>query len=127
MERYIGPRFPVEDLRAGSCCQTILIRNPRWFMPFIRDLSGEYDEDADFGTKANSGYAGYISADEYRYEDVTDELQGPPRVILDSLIAAGATEFRVNYDGGCDEGFAHAESVRIGGRLRCVEDVVDDL
>ena len=47
------------------------------------------------------------------------------RVVLDALRAAGATRFRVRYDGGHDEGFSHPDAVQFGrdGAPRAAEEV----
>ncbi len=48
-------------------------------------------------------------------------------MILQALIASGATEFRVNYDGGYDEGFAHPERIFYHDEASPVHDVAVSL
>jgi hypothetical protein len=45
-------------------------------------------------------------------------------VVLEALLAAGGTAFRVRYDGGCDEGFAYPEALLFGEESRPVAEVV---
>jgi hypothetical protein len=49
------------------------------------------------------------------------------RAMFDRLVQLGATEFRVRYDGGYDEGFSHPDAVQLPAGLRDAKDVAADL
>jgi len=87
-------------------------------MPFIRvdpeiyeELVMELGEDHPLGDRP-SGEFEYQKA-ETRF--TAGELGPAARWALESLIAAGATHFRVRYDGGYDEGWSYPETVRFSG------------
>jgi hypothetical protein len=85
------------------------------------ELVGELGEDA-VGGERPSGAFEYESA-EASFEP--EKLGGVARVMFDALRAAGATGFRVHYDGGYDEGFSHPDAVLFAnGELRAAGDVV---
>ena len=105
-------------------------------MPFIRidediyeELASELDVDLADVAPAESRRAG---PDGFHYEpaDVSfkpEDLDPIARVTLTELANRGATTFRVRYDGGYDEGFAHPEYVAFGDSRRSAADVVDEL
>ena len=84
-------------------------------MPYIRlDEDGIESDDDD-----NVRYTGafqYMDAEEVAYKpepfDVTT-LAPLVAKVLTAMRASGAVAFRVRYDGGHDEGFAHAEAVEM--------------
>ena len=49
------------------------------------------------------------------------------RAVLEALVSRGATAFRGRYDGGHDEGFAHADQICFGDQCRSAEDVAKEL
>ncbi len=55
------------------------------------------------------------------------KLQGTTQLVLNALWRMGATQFRVTYDGGNDEGFAHADAVFFGDTRREPDAVIADL
>ena len=78
------------------------------------EILGEVDE-ADLPP----GFASQRPSGEFEYRPAAaafapDQLGGVARAVLDALRAAGATRFRVRYDGGHDEGFSHPDAVRFG-------------
>lgn len=56
-----------------------------------------------------------------------EELGPTSRVVLEVLLAAGATGFRVRYDGGNDEGFADPESLQFGEKSMPAAGVLREL
>jgi hypothetical protein len=56
-----------------------------------------------------------------------EKLGSVARLMLDHVKAAGATAFRVRYDGGCDEGFAHPEAFHFGDTARTANEVLAGL
>src|SRR5205823_3547634 len=58
---------------------------------------------------------------------VPEDLGPVARVILEVLLAAGATGFRVRYDGGYDEGFAHPDALLFGQDARAALDVLREV
>jgi len=99
-------------------------------MPFFRVDLDAYEElaaevDPEFlPEKPPSG--------EFEYEPASGRFQpeelGPvSRLVLDALRAAGATRFRVRYDGGYDEGFANPEALIFGEEARSVDEAARDL
>jgi hypothetical protein len=93
-------------------------------MPFIRNLcEGDFE-----GIEVvEQGEAEYIPVDEYRYKEVSEKISDLSKATLDALRKIGGTEFCVNYDGGCDEGFAHPNSVVIRGQSKPYQDVLTEL
>jgi hypothetical protein len=64
-----------------------------------------------------------IASGRYAPEDL-----GPvARVILEAMRVAGATGFRVRYDGGYDEGFAHPEPLLFGQEARATPEVLREV
>lgn len=87
-------------------------------MPFIRVDSDEF-EDVQYNT-------------EFQYEEAGanfDPADLPPaeRFTLKALLTMGATDLRVKYDGGHDEGFSHPQFVMFGDSLWTAEDVSTEL
>lgn len=103
-------------------------------MPFLRGDAEFFDEDPsedgeenlppDFESKRQSGEFEYESA-EARFTPA--KLGRVARVMLDALLAAGATGLRVRYDGGYDEGFAHPDEVRFADHPRWATQVQQDI
>ena len=56
-----------------------------------------------------------------------EKLGRAARAVYEALVAAGATKFRVRYDGGYDEGFSHPDAVTFAGRERSIEEVAAEL
>src|SRR3712207_1054060 len=100
-------------------------------MPYIRvgvaaydEIVGELGEDALPGGRPSGGFEYQSTAARFAPE----ELGLPARWVYDSVIAWGATKFRVRYDGGYDEGFAHPDALVLAdGGERAAEQVADDL
>lgn len=103
-------------------------------MPFIRVDAEAFDEivsevDAE---DLPPGFAENRPSGDFQYEASTarfqpSELSPVAQVALESLLASGATHFRVRYDGGYDEGFSYPEYVIIGERHRPATEVADEL
>lgn len=93
-------------------------------MPFIRPFEDTGDFDQEETTP--EGYA-YVPPEAYRYKDVKERMSDSAQLIREVLLALGATEFHVDYDGGSDEGFAHPDAFRVAGELRPVDAVITDL
>ena len=94
-------------------------------MPFIRVDVSTYEEIvAEFEPgDLPPGLAENRPSGEFEYQTASarfePEALGPvERVMLEALLAVGATEFRVGYDGGYDEGFAYPESLLFGAERR---------
>jgi len=88
-------------------------------MPFIKMDADAYDEMLEeLGEEVISGPR---PSGEFEYQTVegkfkTSKLSAQARLIADALRAAGATTFRIAYDGGYDEGFSHPETITINGK-----------
>lgn len=99
-------------------------------MPYIRlDEDGfEVDDDENL---TYTGSFNYHSADEYAYKPNRfdpDELTGEVAAVYAKLRAIGLTRLRVRYDGGHDEGFAHADGgLMRDGIDRSIDAIVADL
>ena len=103
-------------------------------MPFIRgdvaifdEIMGEVDE-----SDLPPGFADQRPSGEFEYQPAAarfdpGKLGHVARVMLEALRAAGATGFRVRYDGGYDEGFAHPDAVRFGGHPREASQVMTEI
>jgi hypothetical protein len=102
-------------------------------MPFIRlDEDGfEMDDPTDeMGDGHYTGPFNYCPAAEYAYKPHPFEPAGlspVPAAVYAALLARGAARFRVTYDGGHDEGFAHADAVWFGDAARPADAVAADL
>jgi hypothetical protein len=69
---------------------------------------------------------------DYEYEAAEaqfkrQKLDEVARVTVDALVQLGASEFRVRYDGGYDEGFSHSEFFVIKNQQRPALAVADEL
>jgi hypothetical protein len=89
---------------------------------------GESEGDEEGEGWKSGGEAGFhydfgTASDRFR----ADSLAGPASAVYSMLVDLGVNTMRVRYDGGCDEGFAHADDVRINGHLRSLEDLIDQL
>jgi hypothetical protein len=100
-------------------------------MPYIRVDVDSYDEMLEeLGPGVISGER---PSGEFEYEASTatfdfKKLGKASRVIYEAMRAAGATAFRVRYDGGYDEGFAHPDAVTFGGGdVRPAARVIEEL
>jgi hypothetical protein len=103
-------------------------------MPFIRMDVAAYDEimaELDpkefplelMGERPSGGFDYHAASGRF-----TPEELGPvARLMLEVLVTAGATRFRVRYDGGCDEGFAYPEALLFGEESRPAADVLHGL
>lgn len=101
-------------------------------MPFVRMDPDAYDAIMSEMPEEMSGVMGPRPSGEFEYSDAVEsfvaENLGPvATVALSALRALGATEFRVRYDGGCDEGFAYPDSLRLSGDVRTAAQVANDL
>ena len=104
-------------------------------MPFMRADVEEYDAlvnsfndeglPPDWLGERPSGEFEYYEGDPARF--VPDDLGSVSQVVLQALIAAGATGLRVRYDGGNDEGFADPEALLFGTDSRPADDVLVEL
>ena len=56
-----------------------------------------------------------------------NDLAGPAAVVYSLLVDCGMTRFRETYDGGHDEGFAHADAVWFGDDPRAIAAAADVL
>ena len=89
-------------------------------MPYIRVDPESYDEIAEeLGRDELPPGTGPRPSGAFEYESAEarvdrKKLGGPAAAALDALLALGATRFRVRYDGGYDEGFAHPDTVWVG-------------
>ena len=102
-------------------------------MPFIRGDAEMFDEilsevDPD---DLPEGFADKRPGDEFEYEKAeatftSKKLERVAKFVHQTLLDMGATEFRVRYDGGYDEGFAYPEYVVIGKEKRPVAKLVAD-
>ena len=93
-------------------------------MPFVKfDALDELGDDSDLG-EAPSGAFEYESAEaKFNFAKL-----GPiPRIVFEALRAAGATAFRVRYDGGYDEGFSHPDAIFFGDEDQSPRDVMAKL
>jgi hypothetical protein len=84
-------------------------------MPYMRV---DPDAFAEMASELGDDVAGEPTG-EFEYESAEAQFKAAKlspvgRVLLDSLRAAGATAFKVRYDGGYDEGFSHPEALRFG-------------
>jgi len=101
------------------------------YMPYIRLDDDDNVQVDDEDNVTYTGSFGYHTVDEVAYKPKKFDptmLTGASAVIYAMLIAMDLTEFHVRYDGGHDEGFAHADGGRTADRqLRSIESVVDEL
>src|SRR4051812_26573599 len=84
-------------------------------MPYIRLDEDGFKSDDNDNVKYTGDFA-YVDAAEVAYKPQPfnpDKLAPLVAKALTAMRASGAVRFRVRYDGGHDEGFAHAESVEM--------------
>src|SRR3954453_5322520 len=99
-------------------------------MPFIRGDADTFDEMvAELGPDVIPGNR---PTEDFEYESAKatfkpKKLGERAKLIVDALLAAGATAFRVRYDGGFDEGFAHADAVLFGETKRPIKQVLKQI
>jgi hypothetical protein len=103
-------------------------------MPFTRVDLAAYDEfisemdpeelPPDFVENRPSGDWEYDAASD-RFEP--EKLGAVSRAMLEILRGAGATGFRVRYDGGYDEGFAQPDVLLFGEQARTVGEIAREL
>lgn len=103
-------------------------------MPHLKVDPGAFDEWAEnLGSEVDLGNR---PTGDWEYESAEAQFKpaklGPvARAMLDALLAARATAFRVRYDGGYDEGFSHPDTLTFGeggGRtIRPADAVIKDL
>ncbi|MDB5331316.1 MAG: hypothetical protein JWP03_2467 [Phycisphaerales bacterium] len=103
-------------------------------MPFMRGDSEALEEVLSEVNPADlpPGFDAQNVSEDFVYEAAETKftpakLAEPDRIVLDALRAMGATQFRVRYDGGDDEGFAHPEYLAFGANQRPAEDVAAEL
>jgi hypothetical protein len=92
-------------------------------MPFYH-FYGESGEEDDVGD-GESNVPGAFEYDTVSAKFNAGALQGVPAAALEMVLAAGVTEMRVRYDGGNDEGFAHADDMWINGDRKFLDDIID--
>ncbi len=99
-------------------------------MPYIRIDEDGMEDDDETGVTFTGDFS-YHTVEEYAYKPQAfdpAELTGPVATVYAMLRSIGLIEFHVRYDGGHDEGFAHADGGRSAdGTLRSIESIVDDL
>jgi hypothetical protein len=98
-------------------------------MPYLRidDEGGWADDDSDLSPAVTPGPSGTFEYEPATAHFAPAKLVGPAATVCSMLIDRGATRFRGTYDGGHDEGFAHAETVWFGADPKPVEVVADTL
>lgn len=83
-------------------------------MPYERydddDESAWLEEDAEGGPHPTGSFE-YVAINGHFDPEKSD---GPAALIYRAVVDAGGQRFRVRYDGGHDEGFAHADAVWFG-------------
>ncbi len=98
-------------------------------MPYIR-LDEEGFEETEDGDGRYTGPFNYCKPNEVAYKPHPFDparLTQVAAAIHAALVARGVTRFRLTYDGGHDEGFAHADAVWFGdGDRRSAGDVADE-
>jgi hypothetical protein len=95
-------------------------------MPYLRindegDRTGDGDLLPDATPRPGGGFQYQAATAHF----APAKLAGPAAVVHSMLIERGATRFRATYDGGHDEGFAHADTVWFGAEPKAVEGVTD--
>jgi hypothetical protein len=99
-------------------------------MPFIRGDASAFDEMLEeLGPDVVQGDR---PTDDFVYESakakfVPKKFAKRPQMMLSALLAAGATAFRVSYDGGFDEGFSHPQAVVFGAKERTIKQTLDEV
>jgi hypothetical protein len=85
-------------------------------MPYVHgdDEAGWAGEDQELSPDVTPRPSGPFDYEPAEGTFEPDELDGPAQIIYAALIDAGAKRFRVRYDGGHDEGFAHADTIWFG-------------
>ncbi len=91
-----------------------------------------YNFYGEFGDGDDDGNSESTSPGSFEYKGATaqfnaDDLKGVPAVALGMVLAAGIAEMRVLYDGGSDEGFAHADDMWINGDRKVVDEICEML
>ncbi|MCC2667547.1 MAG: hypothetical protein K0Q72_18 [Armatimonadetes bacterium] len=99
----------------------------RWSVEMFEEIVSELDAD-----ELPPGFADNPPSGEFEYTAAAaafapEELQAVARLMLTVLRDAGATAFRVRYDGGYDEGFAHPEALLFGEERRPPGEVLPPL
>jgi hypothetical protein len=99
-------------------------------MPFIRGDASAFDEMLEeVGPDIVSGSR---PTDDFEYQSAKAKLKpkdlgSRAKLIADALRAAGASAFRVRYDGGFDEGFSHPDAILFGQRARTTKAVLKEI
>jgi hypothetical protein len=99
-------------------------------MPFIRGDASAFDEMLEeLGPDIVSGSR---PTDDFEYQAAKAKLKPKDlgargKLIADALRAAGASAFRVRYDGGFDEGFSHADAILFDQRARTTKAVLKEI
>lgn len=102
-------------------------------MPFIRVDVEAFDEMMEeVGDELPPEMAAQRPSGEFEYQSAEAtfdpaEFEPTTRLVYDALVAKGVTSFRVSYDGGYDEGFAHAQSFEINGRTVAADDMAEQI
>lgn len=104
-------------------------------MPFIKFdpemlqgmLQGMLDEVGTDSQGMPGPDGAYVPADAMRYLTGDEKIDEIARATINALLGAGVTKFRVRYDGGHDEGFAHADALFFGGKWAPVNSVRGEL
>jgi len=93
-------------------------------MPFYH-FYGEFGDEDDDGIE--SAPTGGFEYEDGSAQFKADKLDGVPALTLKLLLSIGVAEMRVCYDGGSDEGFAHADDMWIDGNRKFLDDIIDAL
>ena len=103
-------------------------------MPFIRGDAAAYDEifESLAPDDLPPGFAEKRPSGEFEYEAASEkfaaESLGPvAQTVLHALLGVGVTRFRVRYDGGYDEGFAHPDAFLFGEQRKAIPGVLVEL
>lgn len=92
------------------------------FYHFFGDFEDDFNQERD-----EPGVPGAFEYESASTQFDAEKLSGLPALALELLKEAGVTEMRFLYDGGSDEGFAHADDMWIDGERKSLDEVIDTL
>lgn len=99
-------------------------------MPYIRadvdsydEIASELGDEVDIGERPSGDFE--YSSTEAKFD--WKKLSPAAAVIRQALLAAGAKRFRVCYDGGYDEGFAHSDQIQLVDRQLSAQEAAKKL
>ena len=99
-------------------------------MPYVKVDADIYDEvvsELDVEELPGGRPSGAFEYESAEAAFARDDLGATARAVYDALVVAGATAFRVKYDGGYDEGFSHPAAVRIADQDHPIDAVCRQL